>query len=116
VKTVDNRIATDAPALAHLKVGTRLASAILMYSFGARGGEDRGVLEQDITAACLAPGLDRTTITAALSDLREQLLYLHYVGRRYRFETKPNLNKLIADEESKIGGDYKKSAMNLLKI
>ncbi|MBW4559185.1 MAG: DUF499 domain-containing protein [Trichormus sp. ATA11-4-KO1] len=105
VKTVDNRIATDAPALAHLKVGTRLASAILMYSFGARGGEDRGVLEQDITAACLAPGLDRTTITAALSDLREQLLYLHYVGRRYRFETKPNLNKLIADEESKIGSD-----------
>jgi len=105
VKTVDNRIATDAPALAHLKVGTRLASAILMYSFGARGGEDRGVLEQDITAACLAPGLERTTITAALSDLREQLLYLHYVGRRYRFETKPNLNKLIADEESKVGSD-----------
>lgn len=105
VKTVDNRIATDAPALAHLKVGTRLASAILMYSFGARGGEDRGVLEQDITAACLAPGLDRTTITAALSDLRDQLLYLHYVGRRYRFETKPNLNKLIADEESKVGSD-----------
>ncbi len=105
VKTVDNRIATDAPALAHLKVGTRLASAILMYSFGARSGEDRGVLEQDITAACLAPGLDRTTITAALSDLRDQLLYLHYVGRRYRFETKPNLNKLIADEESKVGSD-----------
>jgi hypothetical protein len=105
VKTVDNRIATDAPALAYLKVGTRLASAILMYSFGARSGEDRGVLEQEITAACLAPGLDRTTITAALSDLREQLLYLHYVGRRYRFETKPNLNKLIADEESKVGSD-----------
>ncbi|MEB3179787.1 MAG: DUF499 domain-containing protein [Nostocaceae cyanobacterium] len=105
VKTVDNRIANDAPALAHLKVGTRLASAILMYSFGARSGEDRGVLEQEITGACLAPGLDRTTITAALSDLREQLLYLHYVGRRYRFETKPNLNKLIADEESKVGSD-----------
>lgn len=104
-KIVDNRITNDAPALSHLKVGTRLASAILMYSFGARSGEDRGVLEQDITAACLAPGLDRTTITAALSDLREQLLYLHYVGRRYRFETKPNLNKLIADEESKVGSD-----------
>ncbi|HBB33501.1 MAG TPA: hypothetical protein DDZ80_14910 [Cyanobacteria bacterium UBA8803] len=105
VKIVDNRIAQDAPALSQLKVGTRLASAILMYSFGARSGEDRGVLEQDITGACLTPGLDRTTITAALSDLREQLLYLHYVGRRYRFETKPNLNKLIIDEESKVSGD-----------
>jgi hypothetical protein len=40
-----------------------------------------------------------------LSDLREQLLYLHYVGRRYRFETKANLNKLIADEEGKIAAD-----------
>ena len=105
VKAVDNRIAQDAPALSLLKVGTRLASAILMYSFGARNGEDRGVMEQEVTAACLAPGLDRNTITAALSDLREQLLYLHYVGRRYRFETKANLNKLIADEESKIATD-----------
>lgn len=56
-------------------------------------------------AACLTAGLDRNTITATLNDLREQLLYLHYVGRRYRFETKPNLNKLIADEESKVSSD-----------
>jgi len=30
---------------------------------------------------------------------------VHYVGRRYRFETKPNLNKLVADEEGKIAVD-----------
>lgn len=105
VKAVDKRIAQDAPALSMLKVGTRLASAILMYSFGTRNGEDRGVMEQEVTAACLAPGLDRNTIAATLGDLREQLLYLHYVGRRYRFETKANLNKLIADEEEKIAAD-----------
>lgn len=105
VKAVDKRIAQDAPALSLLKVGTRLASAILMYSFGTRNGEDRGVMEQEVTAACLAPGLDRNTIAATLSDLREQLLYLHYVGRRYRFETKANLNKLVADEEEKIAAD-----------
>lgn len=105
VKAVDVRIAQDAPALSHKAIGTRIASTLLMYSFGARSGEDRGVLEQDAIAACLAPGLDRNTIAATLSDLREQLLYLHYVGRRYRFETKANLNKLIADEESKISGE-----------
>lgn len=105
VKTVNKRIAEDSPALELMKVGTRVASAILMYSFGAKGGEDRGVMEQEVTAACLAPNLNRNIITATLSDLREQLLYLHYVGRRYRFETKPNLNKLIADEESKIMTD-----------
>jgi hypothetical protein len=105
VKAVDTRIAQDAPALSHKAIGTRIASTLLMYSFGARSGEDRGVLEQDAIAACLAPGLDRNTIAATLSDLREQLLYLHYIGRRYRFETKANLNKLIADEESKISGE-----------
>ncbi|NET07313.1 MAG: DUF499 domain-containing protein [Symploca sp. SIO2B6] len=105
VKAVNKRIAEDSPALELMKVGTRVASAILMYSFGAKGGEDRGVMEQEVTAACLAPNLNRNIITATLSDLREQLLYLHYVGRRYRFETKPNLNKLTADEESKITTD-----------
>lgn len=105
VRAVDNRIAQDAPALSLLKPGTRLASAILLYSFGARGGEDRGIVEQEVTAACLAPGLDRNTISATLSDLRDRLLYLHYVGRRYRFETKANLNKLVADEEGKSAPD-----------
>lgn len=105
VKAVDARIAQDAPSLSHKAIGTRIAATLLMYSFGARSGEDRGVLEQDAIASCLAPGLDRNTIAATLSDLREQLLYLHYVGRRYRFETKANLNKLIADEESKISGE-----------
>lgn len=105
VKSVDSRIAQDSPALSQMKVGSKVASAILMYSFGAKSGEERGVMEQEVTAACLAPGLDRNTITATLSDLREQLLYLHYIGRRYRFETKANLNKLVADEEGKIAAD-----------
>jgi len=105
VRAVDNRIATDSPALSLMKVGTRVASAILMYSFGAKSGQDRGVLEKEVTSACLVPNLNRNIITATLSDLREELLYLHYVGKHYRFETKPNLNKLIADEESKVAVD-----------
>jgi predicted AAA+ superfamily ATPase len=105
VKAIDQRLAQDAPAIAHMQVGTRLATAIMLYSFGAKVGEDSGVLEQDIISACLRSGLDRTTISATLSDLRDQLLYLHYANKHYRFETKPNLNKLIADEESKITSD-----------
>jgi len=50
------------------------------------------------------PWIRPNTITATLS-LRDQLLYLHYVGRRYRFETKANLNKLVADEEGKSATD-----------
>ena len=74
------------------------------YSFGAREGEDRGVLETDLVAAVLAPGLDRNVIVAALHDLREEELYLHYTGRRYRFEPTPNLTKLVRDEANKFTG------------
>jgi hypothetical protein len=49
------------------------------------------------------PGLDGNVIRAALRDMRrETLLYLHHTGRRYRFETRPNLNKLIANEEDRL--------------
>jgi len=40
--------------MSNLKVGSRLASAILMYSFGARGGEERGVFEQEIVGDSVA--------------------------------------------------------------
>jgi hypothetical protein len=101
---VDERIAAESPGLSQIKVGTRLATAALLYSFGAREGEDRGIGETDLIMSSLAPGLDRMVLATALGDLRENLLYLHYTGRRYRFETQPNLNKLIADEARKFGG------------
>jgi hypothetical protein len=99
--TVDRRLGADSPALAQLAIGSRAATAIMLYSFGAREGEDRGVLETDLVAAVLAPGLNRNLIVAALHDLREEELYLHYTGRRYRFEPTPNLTKLVRDEANK---------------
>lgn len=40
-------------------------------------------------------------IVAALHDLREEELYLHYTRRRYRFEPMPNLAKLVRDETNR---------------
>lgn len=99
-KAVDARMASDSPALQGYRVGTRLATSAMLYSFGARDGEERGVPEAELLKSALVPGLDRLSLTTALNDLRQQLLYLHYTGRRYRFETVPNLNKLI-DEETR---------------
>lgn len=99
--TVNRRIGTDSPALAQLKVGTRMATAMMLYSFGTPEGEERGVLEGDLVAATLVPGLDRNVIVAALHDLRDEELYLHYTGRRYRFEPTANLTKLVRDEALK---------------
>ena len=102
---VDRRIGTDSPALEQLRVGTRMATSVMLYSFGTREGEDRGILESDLVAAALVPGLDRNVIVAALHDLREEELFLHYTGRRYRFEPTPNLTKLVRDEANKFTGD-----------
>lgn len=95
---VDRRMGEASPILRRLRVGTRVATAAFLYSFGARQGEDRGVVRDDLIAACLSPDLDRNILTTTLHELQESLLYLHYVGGRYRFETKPNLNKLLADQ------------------
>ena len=105
-RAVDERIGRESPALLRLRVGSRVATTIALLSFGAREGEERGALEHDVIEASLLPGIDGNLVRAALNDLRrEALLYLHHSGSRYRFETTPNLNKLITDEESKIGPD-----------
>jgi hypothetical protein len=101
-RVVDQRIGREAPGLERLRVGTRVATAISLLSFGAREGDERGALEQEVIAASLVPGLDGNVLRSALADLRgETLLYLHYTGRRYRFEPTPNLNKLIVTEQDK---------------
>src|SRR5262249_8270006 len=103
---VDRPTVPHAPALARLNVGTRMATAVMLFSFGTpEGAEAKGVLETDLVAATLVPDLDRNVIVAALHDLREEELYLHYSGRRYRFEPKANLTKLVRDEANKYSAD-----------
>jgi Protein of unknown function (DUF499) len=101
----DRRIGGASPIFDQLKVGTRAATAVMLYSFGARQGEERGVVEGDLVEALVSPELDRNVITTTLVDLREELLYLHHIGRRYRFEPKANLNLLIAEERKKFQPD-----------
>ncbi len=100
-RTVDRRIGVDSPALDGLRVGSRAATAVMLYSFGTPEGDERGVLERDLVSAILVPGIDRNVVVAALHDLRDEELFLHYTNRRYRFEPTPNLSKLIRDEAVK---------------
>jgi hypothetical protein len=109
-KRIDERLARDNPALASVKPATRLATAILVYSFGGLrregAGENEtlppGVTESELLTACVGPDLDNITATAVLSDLRTACLYLHYDGVRYCFKKDPNVTKLIEDAESEV--------------
>jgi hypothetical protein len=105
VKEIDRRLAGDSHRLLRLRPGTRVATATMLYSFGGRTDEERGVLESELVGALLAPDLDRNLLTTALADLREELLFLHHTGRRYRFDKTPNLNQLLANEADKFNAD-----------
>lgn len=107
---IDERMARETPALASVKPATRIATAILLYSFGGlrreSSGSDEtlppGVTENELLAACVDPDLDNITATAVLSELRNTCLYLHYDGVRYCFKKNPNVTKLIEDAEQTV--------------
>lgn len=109
-KRIDERLARETPALASVKPATRLATTILLYSFGGlrrEGAGDAetlppGVTESELLAACVGPDLDNITATAVLSELRNSCLYLHYDGVRYCFKKDPNVTKLIEDAEQEV--------------
>ncbi len=98
---VDALMVQESPQLQAYFPGTRIAAAALLYSFGGSNQLERGVYENELLSACLAPGLNRNILQTALHDLNERLLYLHRRELRYRFETQPNLNKMIIDENQR---------------
>ena len=99
--------------------GTRIATAILMYSFGGQpkmeGKEGEvlppGVTEHDLMLSVISPYLDSTTTKAVLKELVGKCLYIHYDGARYAFKTTPNVNKLLEDEAEVIGDDEIKNTI-----
>ena len=109
-RRIDERMARETPALASVKPATRIATAILLFSFGGLrregSGNDEtlpsGVTENELLAACVGPDLDNITATAVLSELRNSCLYLHYDGVRYCFKKDPNVTKLIEDAEQTV--------------
>ncbi|MGD0816452.1 MAG: DUF499 domain-containing protein [Verrucomicrobiota bacterium] len=109
-KRIDERLARETPAMANVKPATRLATAILVYSFGGlrragAGAEETlpsGVTETELLSSCVGPDLDSITANAVLSELRSTCLYLHFDGVRYCFKKDPNVTKLIEDAEQEV--------------
>lgn len=114
-KRVDDRRAKENPAEAIRRPATRLATAILMYSFGGLrregGGEGEilppGISEAELLSVCVGPDLDSTTALACLKELKEQCLYLHYDGARYCFKKDPNVTLLLEQEAEQVGRNDK---------
>ena len=112
-RRIDERRAKEFPAEALKRPATRIATAILMYSFGGlrREGANEtemlppGISETDLLAICVGPDLDSTTAFACLKELKEQCLYLHFDGVRYCFKKDPNVTLLVEQEADTVARD-----------
>ena len=115
-RRIDDRRAREVTAEAGKQPATRLATAMLMYSFGGlrRSGEagnadgdplPPGIGEPDLLGIGIGPDLDSTTVQACLKELREQCLYLHFDGVRYCFKRDPNVTLLVEQEADAVARD-----------
>lgn len=115
-RRVDERRAKEVPAEATKRPATRLATAILMYSFGGlrrEGAKETdslppGVSEEELLRSCVGPDLDSTTAQACLKELKEQCLYLHFDGVRYCFKKDPNVTLLVEQEADAVARDERR--------
>lgn len=97
-KLVDRRLAVDYPQLKDYALGSRLSSAILLYSFaGQNAPEKRGVAEAELVAANVSPDFDRGIVKLTIDEINSRALYLHFTDRRFYFDTRENVNKRISD-------------------
>jgi hypothetical protein len=115
-RRVDERRAKEIPAEATKRPAMRLATAILMYSFGGlrrEGAKEAdllppGISEEELLRVCVGPDLDSTTAQACLKELKEQCLYLHFDGVRYCFKKDPNVTLLVEQEADAVARDERR--------
>ena len=110
---IDARRAREVTSEAGKRPATRLATTMLMSSFGGlrrSGGGDGdllppGIGETDLLRTCVGPDLDSTTVQACLKELKENCLYLHFDGARYCFKKDPNVTLLVEQEVEVVARD-----------
>ena len=112
-RRIDERRAKEVPAEAIKRPAMRIATAILMYSFGGlrRDGETEaevlppGITQADLLSICVGPDIDSNTVIACLKELKDNCLYLHFDGIRYCFKKDPNVTLLVEQEAEAVARD-----------
>ena len=112
-RRIDARRAREVTAEAGKEPATRLATVVLLYSFGGlrrSAGEESeplppGIAESELLGVSIGPDLDSTTAQACLKELREQCLYLHFDGAHYCFKKDPNVTLLVEQEADAVARD-----------
>ncbi len=123
-RRIDDRRARELTTEAGREPARRLATAVLLYSFGglSRSGSEEGdvlppgIGEPELLGVSVGPDLDSTTVQACLKELREQCLYLHFDGVRYCFKKDPNVTLLVEQEAEAVARDDGPLRDGILKL
>ena len=97
-------------------VSEKLARAVFMYSFS--GGQQRGATVPQLRLAVLNPEMAPPFITDALDRMSKRLWFLYHDNGLYRFDSRPNLNRILVDREELIRSepdkvlDFAKNALD----
>ena len=83
---------------ARLKIARGVATTLLTHSFG--GLTQSGATTQELRLGSVAPNLGPEYISEVLGTLEETLWYVHKEGDRLRFQTRPNIYRVIAERAS----------------
>jgi predicted AAA+ superfamily ATPase len=81
-------------------VSEKLARSIFMYSFS--GGQQRGAIVPQLRLSVLNPEMAPPFVSDALDRMTKRLWYLYQDNGLYRFDSRPNLNRILVDREEMI--------------
>ena len=79
---------------ARFRVARGVATTLLMHSFG--GMERGGGTLQELRLGTVAPNVGPEYVTEILGSLEESLWYVHREGEALKFQTRPNIYRVIA--------------------
>jgi predicted AAA+ superfamily ATPase len=78
-------------------VSEKLARSVFMYSFS--GGQQRGATLPQLRLGVLNPEMAPPFVSDALDRMTKRLWYLYHDNGLYRFDSRPNLNRILVDRE-----------------
>ncbi len=99
-------------------VSEKLARAVFIYSFS--GGQQRGAILPQLRVAVLNPEMAPPFVSDALDRMTKRLWYLYHDNGLYRFDSRPNLNRILVDREEMVRSepekvrDFAKTTLNNL--
>ena len=76
-----------------LKLGSRAATTVFLYSFS--GGTEKGATLGEIKRSATTTGHPSSALTEAVDGLQEKLFYLQHESGRSYFTNQPNLNSIL---------------------